>query len=318
MTMAVSVSGCGSGDEASSESKGRVGRVVEGLATGNQRGLLWQNVQTGEVQSWLLDKTNLNVNGYEDLTWICGPQNSCLGVWIPFETESNRVWWWNSVAGPVANWTFDIAGNVTANQLSWQCGPSQNNCQQSWRPIGMVTMYKDSSGFDPSTGVLRHNATSGELGVWAVNGNQVTQEVSIGGTCGPGCSNDWTAVLTADFDGDGESDILWYNQSTGDLSVWLLQNGNVIGRPFLSWQCPDWNGCQPAWKIVDAMDIDGDGNVDLTWFNPQTGVLSNWLLDGKENVTGTSDFSRGCDAASGCSTTWQPLGFIQFPVPRDF
>jgi hypothetical protein len=309
--MAVSVSGCGPGGDASIESKGR---VEQPLALSLQRGLLWQNVQTGEMQSWLLDKTN--VVGYLDLTWTCGPRD-CLGVWTPFDTDT-QVWWWNGVDGTVATWKFDIAGDVTPDQISRQCGPSQNNCQQSWRPVGAVKMVNCFSGICPSTGILWHNATSGELKVWVLDGDQVTQEVSIGGTCGSGCSNDWTAVLTADFDRNGDSDILWYNQSTGELSVWLLQNGNVIGRPFLSWECPDWNGCQPAWKIVDATDIDGDGNVDLTWFNAQTGVLSNWLLDGNENVINTSEFSRGCDAASGCSTTWQPLGFIQFPLRSDW
>ena len=37
----------------------------------------------------------------------------------------------------------------------------------------------------------------------------------------------WHAIGTGDFDGDGHSDILWQNASTGQASIWEM-DGNTL------------------------------------------------------------------------------------------
>jgi hypothetical protein len=39
----------------------------------------------------------------------------------------------------------------------------------------------------------------------------------------------WTIAETGDFNSDGKSDLLWYNTSTGQLVVSLLNGASVIG-----------------------------------------------------------------------------------------
>ncbi len=46
-------------------------------------------------------------------------------------------------------------------------------------------------------------------------------------TPNPGPS--WKAIGTGDFNGDGFSDILWQNTSTGQASIWEM-NGNTLDR----------------------------------------------------------------------------------------
>jgi hypothetical protein len=46
----------------------------------------------------------------------------------------------------------------------------------------------------------------------------------------PGIPAPWDIVETADYDGDGKSDILWRNESTGQNTVWFMDGGNIIGN----------------------------------------------------------------------------------------
>src|SRR5258708_6884851 len=83
----------------------------------------------------------------------------------------------------------------------------------------------------------------------------------------------------------GTPDLLWFNPTTGELSAWLLDgHGKVLGKQPLSWQCSTSSGCSSSWHTVGIGDLNSDGHPDLLWFNPTTGELSAWLLDGHGNV----------------------------------
>ena len=58
----------------------------------------------------------------------------------------------------------------------------------------------------------------------------------------------------------------------------------------------------------------GNGHQDLVWFNPTTGVVGSWLLDGAGHVTGTQDLNWTCSASSGCSSAWRPIGIGDMTV----
>jgi FG-GAP-like repeat/FG-GAP repeat len=90
---------------------------------------------------------------------------------------------------------------------------------------------------------------------------------------GPGTS--WFPDIVADFDGDGRSDILWRNATTGDTAIWLM-NG-VTSKP---------NGTAiimsgaTGWRVDLARDLDGDQKADLVWRNINTGETAIWLMNG--------------------------------------
>jgi hypothetical protein len=87
--------------------------------------------------------------------------------------------------------------------------------------------------------------------------------------------------------------VLWFNTNTGALSEWLLDGkGNVIAGLGLSMICG--LGCYPPWQVVGVGDFNGDGRADVLWFNTNTGVLAEWLLDGKGNVIAGLGLSWTC------------------------
>ena len=66
----------------------------------------------------------------------------------------------------------------------------------------------------------------------------------------------WKAVGTGDFNGDGDSDILWQN-TNGQVAIWEMDGANIITGATVS---PNPG---PNWKVVDTGDFNGDGKSDI-------------------------------------------------------
>ncbi|HVV49569.1 MAG TPA: VCBS repeat-containing protein, partial [Polyangia bacterium] len=239
--------------------------------------------------------------------------SGCSNVWSAVDTiDDNSVLWHNSTSGAVSEWLFDDSGTIfSAPNYSWTCDSS---CSSVWKSIGRIWQKPACSGgvCGDNAGLAWFDAGSGQVSIWQLLGTTVTGTQTVSWTCGGTCPSVWQPMLTADFNNDGNSDILWYDQSSGQLSVWLLDsNATVLGTQLLSWTCSSGSGCASAWRLVGAADVNRDGNVDLLWHNAGTGDLSNWLLDGSGNVIGAPDLSWTCDST--CASSWRALGYIQYP-----
>ena len=104
----------------------------------------------------------------------------------------------------------------------------------------------------------------------------------------------------ADFTGDGTSDILWQNVSTGAVGLWKMSNGGWAGSVDL--------GTHPGsgWQIAGAGDFNHDGTSDVLWFNAGSGQTDIWQLSNGQwaasvqpgphplgyQVAGIGDFNR--------------------------
>ncbi len=86
----------------------------------------------------------------------------------------------------------------------------------------------------------------------------------------------WKIVGTGDLNADGKTDLVWQNQSTGQLYYWLMNGTVYVSSDFL------YNGAavDTNWKIAGVFDINSDGKPDLIWQNQSTGQLYYWLMNG--------------------------------------
>ena len=291
--------------------------VASGTAAVSYGGLnlTWQNTVTGAVGNW--DLAGATVEGQQVLGWQCGASNGCSSQWQPVDTQGSSILWYDATTGQLSTWNFDENNGVSADApYSWTC-TAASGCAAAWRPIGRMTLENPCNTLlcGPQEGLLWHDANSGALSIWDLSGSTVTGTQTLNWECSAssGCSQVWRAVLTADMNNDGNTDVLWYDETSGVVSSWLVKGSTVTGTQNLSWQCSVASGCASAWKIVGAADVNADGHTDLTWYNASSGQVSSWLLDGSGHVTGTQAFSWTCSTASGCAPDWRPLGYTSYP-----
>lgn len=272
--------------------------------------LLWWNKVGGPLSGW--DSHYGQILYAENLSWQCG-SNGCSNVWKAVGTATQRVLWYNQSIGQLSFWNLNTVDQVEGSQtLSWTCGPI---CAQSWNLVGFGDQIP-GAGIPGQTFVLWHNPTTGQLSVWLVNAlGTVTGSSTLSWQCSSqsGCAKAWHVVGTGDFNSDGVPDVLWYNPTTGELSVWLLSSltsGQVIKSQSLSWKCDLLSGCANNWKVVGVGDMNFDNNADVVWFNAGTGQVSSWLTNPSGVVTGSQQMSWTCPLWNTCAQTWTPVGII--------
>jgi hypothetical protein len=94
-------------------------------------------------------------------------------------------------------------------------------------------------------------------------------------------SADWHLAETGNFNGDGNSDLLWRNDN-GALGIWELNGNNVIATLGLGTVSADWH-------IADTADVNGDDTSDILWHN------DNW----RDRGAGVQRRQRDRDALGG-------------------
>jgi PKD repeat protein len=75
-----------------------------------------------------------------------------------------------------------------------------------------------------------------------------------------------------DLNGDGKSDLIWYNSVSGQTVAWLMDGTTAASTSALL--------SDPNWKIIKTADFNGDGMADLLWYNASTGETAAWLMNG--------------------------------------
>ena len=91
-----------------------------------------------------------------------------------------------------------------------------------WQIRGVVDLTKDGK-----PDLLWHHQGTGDLYVWAMDGTVVTW----GSYLKPSrfADTNWQIRRVADFNGDGQLDLLWHHQATGELYVWFMDGLAVTG-----------------------------------------------------------------------------------------
>jgi hypothetical protein len=131
-----------------------------------------------------------------------------------------------------------------------------------------------------SFSILWHNSSSNETQNWVMDGSQIRFRVTVLGEHGQPAlvGLPWRLVGTGDFDGDGNADLLWYNNSTGETQIWFM-TGAAIGRRatvLAENGQPIFIG--PPWSIVAVGDFNEDGFADILWHNSATGETQIWIM----------------------------------------
>ncbi len=197
--------------------------------------------------------------------------------------------WWNNQTGELSDWTMDGNALIQAN-ADFDTVPDTN-----WKPVAAADVVDNTSGNPPAWELVFQNTATGEISRWSMSGTTV---VNYGGDLSTlGAGSPWQIVGAPDIDGDGKSDLLFWNNSTGEVSYWST---DLADSRVLSFNDDIAQVANTDWHLVGSEDTNGDGHSDLLWWNASTGELSRWLMNG------TTVTSFGGDTLQVSDTTWQP------------
>jgi hypothetical protein len=160
---------------------------------------------------------------------------------------------------------------------------------------------------DAKTDILwRYYGTGGYQGlndIWFMDGTTFVGENVFSQIA----DTNWRIAGTGDFNGDGQTDILWRYYGTGAYQglnvIWYMNGAQFAGEAVFS-QVLDTD-----WRIEGTGDFNGDGEIDILWRYYGTGDYQGlndiWFMNGSTFV-GESVFSQITD------TAWQIGGTGDF------
>ena len=220
--------------------------------------LLWHNADTGANVVWRngIATSPMRLQGMADRDWqIAGTGD--------FDGDRHAdILWRNPATGAMATW---LAGSAASAQpvgiTAWDSIDGYFN--DPGVELGGICDF-DGDGLSDIFLRSRSGETSigynvGYFQVLVVYFFETSRVTNLG----------WKVAGTGDFDGDGNSDILWRNAVTGANIVWKVTD-------HLSASPSTLTAVNPAWHIAGIGDFNGDGKSDVLWRNPTTGANVSW------------------------------------------
>jgi hypothetical protein len=114
------------------------------------------------------------------------------------------------------------------------------------------------------------------------------------------------SLPSADFNLDGNPDLLWFNTTSGNLVTWEMAGANRITGLFLD---PPAIGAL-NWQVAGTPNLDADPQPDILWRNDTSGKLVVWLMDGVHRRTGLFLNPDG-----EADLNWRVVGTGEFATP---
>jgi cysteine-rich repeat protein len=229
---------------------------------------------------------------------------SSAGVGTPFNAAGGIV------VGRAAVRRLDIAGSATA----LDGGDDTNNCANDF--VTGLPAPRNNGG---ALGTIP-SATCGNgalEGLEQCDDGNTSNADACSSTCLAQAVPPPTTRPVGDYNGDGKSDVLWRNGSTGANAIWR--------SAISSTQQPVTGVTNLAWRVVGRGDFDASGQADILWRNSSTGANVIWRAANSRTqqavatvpsqswrVAGVADFNADGRAdilwrndASGANVLWR-------------
>ena len=227
--------------------------------------LYWQHAD-GRRASWAMDGTT-RLNGELLPTGLFPDIPALDPLWhieqaeepnmlLRHQGDGRLALWWVSCGHPSE--TFELP---QVPDLNWKV--------RGWANFNDLPFFY----------LVWQNEATGQIAAWKMR-NQTRVDTMLLTPSVP--DTNWRIVGVADFNSDGNSDLLWQHQTSGLIGLWYM-NGLTRTEGVLLGQVPDTD-----WKIrgVTHVNDDDDYYPDLIWQHQTTGLISVWLMKGRQQVAG--------------------------------
>ncbi len=250
--------------------------------------LLWRNDTTGQVFLQPFNSSGMPNGGAIVYT---EPSSAWKIISTPdFDGDGKAdILWWNSTTGQLFAMLMN-GTSVTSTSLFY------TEPNTAWK----VVATGDFAGSGTKNQLLWRNSTTGQVylqtvtvasGVFSQSGAIIYTEPNTA----------WKIVAAADFNGDGKTDILWRNSSTGQVFMMLMNGGTITSSAFV------YTEPNAAWKIVATGDYDGNGRADVLWRNDSTGQVFMMLMNGLSIASSATVYNEP-------NTAWKVMGPWEYGV----
>ncbi len=267
--------------------------IFNGMVTGTSQTVDFIPCTGGTVYVQLAAEVNGSLQTATDYTYSC---KNGIGDFNG-DGHQDLVWQNNSTGQVNVNYyggsTPQPQGSATLNNGSDLAG---------WKLVGAGDF--DHNGVPDL--VYQNTAT------WQVNVNYYggAGGTSVIGTACISCGIDttgWQVVAVADFNSDGNPDLVYQNTTTAQVNVDYY--GGSGGTTFQGWACLSCGIDTTGWRVAAAADFDGNGTPDLVYQNTGTGQVNVNYYGG----TGGAVFQGWACLSCGISTTgWTVVGAMDF------
>ena len=188
--------------------------------------------------------------------------------WSPVSAAGGRCFW-DSI---------NIAGATPATMLGgWSVTILWNGSTLFTQHFTIGTFLAADFNHDGHPDVIWEDPKSGFAQVWYLGGSQ---GVTVTGAANLTQTNPWHIVGVADFNNDGNPDVVWQDPVSGAVQVWYLGGS---GRNAL--QSALNITAKNSWQVVSIADFNQDGHPDLLWEDPKSGFSQIWYLGGPQGIT---------------------------------
>lgn len=141
-----------------------------------------------------------------------------------------------AIIGPVSHYDIGIAGADIVARVALQEDPSPH-----------LLLYERTTGWF-------HYLRADGAGGWAL----ISQ---VRGTAG------WTSIVPGDYNGDGNTDLLFYRGSDGLMRFYTMGSRGIAAA-----LTPAMHGTR-NWTHIVAGDYDGEGSDDVYWYRASDGLM---------------------------------------------
>jgi hypothetical protein len=228
--------------------------------------LLWSRPVSGEFELWSV--TGSGVTG----TASAPPATAGWRVVAVNDFDGDGhddLLWRTAAAGQYSLWRMNGSTRLSSATLQ--------------APSGYEALASGDFDGDDRADVLWLDDAGSTLRLSLLAGStDVASAVSSSWTVGGG----WIPIGAADFNGDGDDDILW-RSGAGTIAIWFMVGAQYAAAGVITTLSTDW-------YVAGAADFNGDGMADLLLQQLSRGDFAVWHLRGATLVSGVY-LAQGAD-----------------------